>query len=107
MTVLHLNSQAQAGPCPPLVPQPGLFSVPEAHRVRLVEQSREIWRRCAVTVQQGIDDGSCRACDATTIAHISAGAFLWLHKWLPEDYPMSSLELANTQTRIFSNGLSR
>lgn len=107
MTVLHLNSQAQGGTSPPLVLQPGIYSVPEAHRLRFVQQSREIWDRCAAMVDEGMADGSCRPCDARTVAHVSAGAFLWLHKWLPDDYPMSAAQIADTQCGIFTNGLVR
>jgi len=107
MTVLHLNSQAQGGASPPLVLQPGLLSVPESHRLRFIAQSREIWGRCTDMVREGIADGSCRQCDAQTVAHVSAGAFLWLHKWLPDDYPLSPAQIADTQCQIFTNGLAR
>lgn len=107
MTVLHLNSQAQGSASPPLVMQPGLFSLPEAHRVTFVQQSRDLWDRCAAMVREGIADGSCRECDARAVAHVSAGAFLWLHKWLPEDYPMTTTEIADAQCRVFTNGLVR
>ena len=107
MLVLHLNSQAQGGSAPPLVPQPGIFSVPESKRLSLVNQSREIWSRCAAMIREGMEDGSCRACDARTVAHVSAGAFLWLHKWLPENYKMSPMQIADAQCGIFTNGLVR
>lgn len=107
MMVMHLNSQAQSGPTPPLMLQPGLLSVPEPHRARFIQQSQEIWRRCEATIREGVRDGSCRPCDARTVAEVSAGSFLWLHKWLPENYPLTPFQIADEQCRIFINGVAR
>jgi AcrR family transcriptional regulator len=107
MMILHLNSQAQAGAAPPLMLQPGLLSVPEAHRKRFIQQSKDIWQLCEKTIREGIEDGSCRPCDARAVADVSAGTFLWLHKWLPEDYVLTPMEIADTQSRIFTNGVAR
>lgn len=107
MMVMHLNSQAQAGPTPPLMLQPGLLSVPESHRARFMQQSLDIWRRCEAMIRQGIEDGSCRPCDARAVADVSAGSFLWLHKWLPEDYELTPFQIADTQCRILINGVAR
>ena len=104
--VMHLNSQAQAGPTPPLMLQPGLLSVPESHRARFVQQSLDIWRRCEALIRQGIEDGTCRPCDARAVSSVSAGSFLWLHKWLPEDYALTPFQLADTQCRILINGIA-
>ncbi|WP_430443866.1 TetR/AcrR family transcriptional regulator [Sphingorhabdus contaminans] len=106
MIVMHLNSQAQAGPTPPLMLQPGLLSVPESHRARFVQQSLDIWRRCEALIRQGIEDGTCRPCDARAVSSVSAGSFLWLHKWLPEDYALTPFQLADTQCRILINGIA-
>lgn len=107
MMVMHLNSQAQAGPTPPLMLQPGLLSVPESHRARFMQRSQEIWRRCTAMIREGVEDGSCRPCDARAVADVSAGSFLWLHKWLPENYPLSPFQIADMQCRIFINGVAR
>lgn len=106
MAVLHLNSQAQRCQSAPLVLQPGLFSLSEVHRLRFVERARDIWDRSTAMVSEGIEDGTYRRCDAASVAHVSAGAFLWLHKWLPDDYPMSPIEIADTQCGIFAEGVS-
>jgi AcrR family transcriptional regulator len=107
MMILHLNSQAQASAAPPLMLQPGLLSVPEVHRTRFIQQSKDIWQLCENTIREGIADGSCRPCDARAVADVSAGAFLWLHKWLPEDYALTPMQIAEIQCRIFSNGVTR
>lgn len=107
MTIAHLNSQAQAGPTPPLMLQPGLLSVPEAHRTRFMHRSQELWRRCEAIIREGVQDGSCRPCDARTMANVSAGTFLWLHKWLPENYPLTPFQIADEQSRILINGVVR
>jgi AcrR family transcriptional regulator len=107
LLVVHLNAQAQAGPAPPLMLQPGLFSLPDAQRTRFVEESRKLWQASQRLIRQGIDDGSCRSCDATTIAEVTAGAFLWLPKWLPLDYALLPREVADHICQIFSDGIRR
>lgn len=107
MLAMHLNSQAQASATPPLMPQPGLLSVPEAHRERLIGLSKDLWLECAAMISEGIEDGTCRQCDSRAVAELGAGAFLWLHKWLPEDLAMTPMQIADTQCRIFTNGIAR
>lgn len=107
MIVMHLNSQAQAGPNPPLMLQPGLLSVPDSQRAALMRQSQEIWRRGTAMIREGVEDGSCRPCDAPTVADVFAGSFFWLHKWLPENYPLTPFQIADTQSRILIDGVAR
>ncbi len=107
MMILHLNTQAQASMAPPLVLQPGLLSAPEPQRGHFNQQSRRIWRLCEAIIREGIDDGSCRPCNPRAVADVSAGAFLWLQKWLPENYALTPMQIADTQCEILTNGLAR
>jgi AcrR family transcriptional regulator len=107
LTILHLNCQAQAGPTPPLMLQPGLFSLPEIHRARFVAQSQRLWRGSQKMIRQGLADGSCRPCDAATVSEVTAGAFLWLPKWLPEDYALPATDVADQICSLFSAGIAR
>ena len=106
MTVMHLNCQAQAGPAPPLMLHPGLFALPEAHRARFVAKARTLLGASRAMVREGIADGSCRHCDAATVAEISAGVFLWLPKWLSDTFAMNASQTADEVCRVLSGGLS-
>ena len=92
MLVMHLNAQAQAKVAPPLMLQPGLFSLPETHRAKFVAQASTLLRTARAMLQEGITDCSCRPCEPAAVAEFAAGAFLWLPKWLPED---TNVELAS------------
>jgi AcrR family transcriptional regulator len=91
----HVNVQAQAGGLAPLMPQPGLASLPEPQRAGLVARARRLNRLFDGLTREGIADGSCRPCDATMTSLMGAGAFGWLPKWLSPDDPRSPRQLAD------------
>jgi hypothetical protein len=41
------------------------------------------------------------------IAEASAGAFLWLPKWLPESYPLSPPEIADQLCDLLAFGVAK
>ncbi|KRB44493.1 TetR/AcrR family transcriptional regulator [Phenylobacterium sp. Root700] len=86
MIGVHLNSQAQAGELSPLMPQPGLDSLPSPHREALTKRANALRGQFAAFLRQGVADGSCRPCDVPVLAQVGAGAFGRLPKWItPED----------------------
>ncbi|WP_397606408.1 TetR/AcrR family transcriptional regulator [Sphingorhabdus sp.] len=107
MAVMHLNCQAQASAAPPLMLQPGLWALPEAQRNRFIAAASGLWKRSNAMLQAGVHDGSCRHCDAAMIAEASAGAFLWLPKWLPESYPLSPPAIADQLCDLMAFGVAK
>ena len=101
----YINVQAQAGPLSPLMPQPGLESLPEARREILVGRANRLRQVFMRLLRKGIDDGSVRPLDAGMVALIGAGAFAWLPKWLPPDDPRSPRELADAICNLHFRGL--
>jgi AcrR family transcriptional regulator len=101
----HLNVQAQAGSLSPLMPQPGLESLPEPGRAALVVRANRLRNLFVRLLRRGAADGSCRPCDAPMIALIGAGPFAWLAKWLPPDDPRSPRQLADEICALYAKGL--
>lgn len=107
LMLMHLNCQAQAGPAPPLMLQPGIMSLPENSRDAFITRSNKLWKASSKLMRQGIKDGSCRPCDADLVSELSAGAFLWLPKWLPEDDLPDPVVIADEMCKIFESGISK
>ena len=107
MITLHLNVQAQAGALSPLMPQPGRMTLPPDDLAAFSQAARKLRLTTTRNLRQGVTDGSCRPCDFTFMAEIGAGVFLWLPKWLPDDYPLSPLDIADEITDLFALGLER
>ena len=105
LLVAHINAQGQAGALSPLMPQPGLEALPDAYRGSLAARANSLNKLVSGFLRQGVADGSCNPCDAALAAHMSAGAFGWLPKWLPEDDPRSPRRLADEICALFSLGL--
>lgn len=106
LTVMHLNSEAQAGTEPPLILQAGLFSLPEAERARLIAHSQRLWGISDGLLQQGIADGSCRACDHRLVAEITAGAFMWIPKWIDQSPVRDPKTIAAAIADLFARGIA-
>ncbi len=107
LLTLHLNVQAQAGGLSPLMPQPGRLTLPPDDLAAFSQASRKLRMTTTRSLRQGVADGSCRPCDTTFMAEIGAGVFLWLPKWLPDDYPMGPIAIADEITELFALGLER
>jgi hypothetical protein len=105
LTVMYLNSEAQAGDEPPLILQAGLFSLPEAPRARLIERSQRLWKLSDRMLQSGIADGSCRDCDHRMIATVTAGAFMWIPKWIDETGTCDPKKVAASIADFFAQGI--
>jgi AcrR family transcriptional regulator len=101
----HVNVQAQAGGLAPLMPQPGLASLPELRRAALIARARRLNRLFDRLTRGGIADGSCRPVDAAMTSLMGAGAFGWLPKWLPPDDPRSPRQLADEISDFHRLGL--
>jgi AcrR family transcriptional regulator len=101
----HLNIQAQAGPVSPLMPQPGRMALPEAERETFVKAANRLRLASTRNIRRGIADGSCRPCDAALVSEMAAGTFLWLPKWLPEDYSLSPMQIADETCAFLAFGL--
>lgn len=106
LIVMHLNCQAQAGGAPPMMPQPGLFTLPDQTRTDLMAQAQHIWSICQDYVAEGLADGSCRAISVADVTMVSAGAFFWLPKWLPAVGASDPVMLADQICNIMYQGLS-
>lgn len=107
MRILHLNCQAQAGNTPPLMLQPGLFSLPSEHQERFILQSQTLWRGARNALQIGLQDGSCVLSDPGLLAEVSAGAFLWIPKWVPEYSDMPPTLIADAICDLLAIGIGR
>jgi AcrR family transcriptional regulator len=107
MHILHLNCQAQASANPPLMLQPGLLALPAKFREKFIAQSQTLWRDAQQALQVGLADGSCTNCDPGLVAMVSAGSFLWIPKWLPDDYAMSPMEIADAICDLLATGIRR
>ena len=105
MMVLHFNVQAQAGPLSPLMLQPGRLSLPAAEMDRFSAASKRLRMASTRSLRRGVADGSCRPMDCAVAGEVAAGIFLWLPKWLPENYPLSPMRLADEITRLIGLGL--
>ncbi len=105
LTVMHLNSEAQAGEEPPLILQAGLFSLPDTHRAHFVDRSQHLWRLSNSLLEQGVVDGSCRPCDHRTVAEITAGAFMWIPKWIDQRENCDPKAVAASIADIFAKGI--
>lgn len=103
----HLNLQAQAGPVSPLMPQPGRMALHESDRDAFTRASNRLRIASTRNIRRGIADGSCRPCDATLVSEMAAGTFLWLPKWLPENYPLSPTQIADQTCDVLAFGLQR
>ncbi|MGA2952289.1 MAG: TetR family transcriptional regulator [Caulobacteraceae bacterium] len=102
----HVNVQAQAGALAPLMPQPGLASLPEPRRAALVARARRLNRLFDRLTREGVADGSCRSVDAAMTSLMGAGAFGWLPKWLAPGDPRSPRQLADEISDFHMLGLS-
>ena len=107
LMTLHLNVQAQAGPLSPLMLQPGRMSLPREELDRIVKASRRLRMTTARNLRLGVADGSCRPGDSTFMGEVGAGIFLWLPKWLPEDYPLSPMRIADEITDLIGHGIEK
>ena len=103
--VVHLNCQAQAGANPPLMPQPGLFTLPDQTRQELIGKARAVWASCQKMIDLGIADGSVRNVSSSTVTMAVTGAFLWLPKWLPAAGADNPMRLADQICDIMRDGL--
>ena len=83
------------------------WALPEAQRNRFIAAASDLWKRSNAMLQAGVNDGSCRHCDAAMIAEVSAGAFLWLPKWLPENYPLSPPAIADQLCDLLAFGVAK
>ncbi len=102
----HLNTQAQAGPLSPLMPQPGLDALPQALRAGLTGRGRRLNSLFSEILRAGMADGSCRPCDSLIVAQIGAGTFGWLPKWLPVDDPRTPRALADEISAFYCQGIA-
>lgn len=105
LTVMHLNSEAQAGEEPPLILQAGLFSLPEAPRAHFIERSQRLWELSDGMLRSGVADGSCRDCDHRMIATITAGAFMWIPKWIYQIGTCDPKRVAASIADFFAQGI--
>lgn len=105
MICLHLNVQAQAGPLSPLMLQPGRLALPEADREAFTRASQRLRIISNRSLRQGVADGSVRPCDTAFAGEVAAGVFLWLPKWLPQDYPLTPMQVADETTALLAFGL--
>lgn len=103
--VLHLNCQAQAGTTPPLMPQPGLFALPDQASRELIRSARAVWASCQEMVDLGMADGSVRNVSSSTVTMAATGAFLWLPKWLPAEGAENPMRLADQICDVMRDGL--
>ena len=101
----HLNIQAQAGPVSPLMPQPGRMALPEADREAFTRAGNRLRIASTRHIRRGMADGSCRPCDAALVSEMAAGIFLWLPKWLPENHPLSPIQIADETCAFLAFGL--
>lgn len=101
----HLNIQAQAGPVSPLMLQPGRMALAEADRELFTRAAGRLRIASTRNMRRGIADGSCRPCDAALASEMAAGTFLWLPKWLPEDYDLSPRQIADETCAFLAFGL--
>lgn len=106
LTVMYLNSQAQAGDEPPLILQAGLFSLPEGPRAQFVERSQRLWELSDGLLRQGIADGSCRSCDHRVVATNTAGAFMWIPKWIDQSGKRDAKNVAASIADLFAQGIA-
>jgi AcrR family transcriptional regulator len=107
LMTLHLNVQAQAGPLSPLMLQPGRLSLPAEELERISRASKRLRIASTRNLRQGIADGSCRPGDSTFMGEVAAGIFLWLPKWLPENYPLSPMRIADEITDLIAHGIKK
>jgi AcrR family transcriptional regulator len=105
LTVMYLNSEAQAGDEPPLILQAGLFSLPEAPRAHFIERSQRLWELSDGMLQSAIEDGSCRDCDHRMVATITAGAFMWIPKWIDQSSTCDPKNVAASIADFFAQGI--
>lgn len=102
----HLNIQAQVGRVSPLMPQPGFEAVPPRKRTRFKTQAAAQNQLIAGLLKQGIQQGVAEPCDAKLLTHLSAGAFGWIPKWLPEDRENDGVAIADEICRLIALGLA-
>lgn len=105
LTVMHLNSEAQSGEEPPLILQAGLFSLPAEQRARFVGRAQRLWEMSDGLLRDGISDGSCRDCDHRMVAEITAGAFMWIPKWIETYGDRDAKAIAAAMTELFAQGI--
>lgn len=102
LTVFYLNCQAQSGPAPPLVLQPGLNALPDRFLVRaslLAGRMRNIHA-------DGIRQKSIRGTDPA-IVELTAGAFFWLQKWRGQRSDLAGRDIAELMTAVLLSGIRR
>jgi AcrR family transcriptional regulator len=105
LLTLHLNVQAQASPLSPLMLQPGNLALPQEDLNRFTKATQRLRLASVRNLKRGLVDGSCRAGDFSAMADAAAGIFLWLPKWLPEDYPLSPLQIADEISGLMGLGI--
>ena len=106
LLALHLNIQAQASPLSPLMLQPGNLALPQEDLDRFTKATQRLRLASVRNLKEGVADGSCRAGDFGAMADAAAGIFLWLPKWLPEDYALTSIEIANEISGVIALGIT-
>jgi AcrR family transcriptional regulator len=102
----HLNIQAKAGRVSPLMPQPGFGSLPEADQVRFRRIAGRQNKTIAQFLQQGVQQGVGRECEAALVTHICAGAFGWIPKWLEPEDPRTAISIADEICNFLFNGIA-
>lgn len=105
LTVLHLNVQAQAGTLSPLMLQPGALAVPEADRTRFIAAAQKLRRASTRSLSLAGRQGGARPFAPAFVAEATAGIFLWLPKWLPDDYPLTPIQIADEISTLAALGL--
>jgi AcrR family transcriptional regulator len=102
---LHLNVQAQVGGPSPLVPLIGFESLAPGPRKALRERLTQLSRRFTRMGEEGIADGSVRACDVEALSLAGAGIFGWIPKWLPTESAHRKWQIADEMVEFYKRGL--
>ena len=87
-------------------PQPGLAGLPAGVRTGIIGRGRAIRLETVRKIKLGIADGSCRPCDATMVAEVSAGTFFSIPKWLPGRDNRSPTSLADELADLSGRGIA-
>ncbi len=103
--IIHLNTQAQVGTLSPLMPQAGILTLPDDLRSSIIARARRLNLNSTNTIRHGITDGSIRAIDVSYASEASAGAFMWMPKWLPKSGGSAPMELADAAVDLMVSGL--
>lgn len=103
----HLNVQAHTGSLQPALPWMGLDASSDALRELVQGRMTQILQISNRFAQEGIEDGSRRAADGTSIAIARAGGYLWTPRWLEEiKPPLPARRVADEIVRLFNVGIA-